>query len=497
MGKDTIRRHPENSKIFQFRGKPVVLVCATEHYGSVMNRPFNFERYLADAKAKSQTLTRLFTLFRELQDCVNPYSPCKPESPDYISPFKRIGPGNALDGQPKYDLGQWNPEFFDRLHRFLSMSGEYGIIVELVFFSNAYTPQVWALNPLNAKNNVNGLDDLNFYDFTSMRDAKLFEWQCAYVQKMIEEVNKYDHIIYEICNEPGSENHSNSSSPTQDEVNDWQCAIANLVRRREAKLPNQHLIAGSQAWRWPCEPYLMGQFEIQSSNLSFGDFPVDIVNIHPMPDTKYGGKLYDLGPLFSKKLFLRAMRDFCLDTYSESKPLNMDEDNISSQYKDIDSWTIHRKRAWMTLLCGGHYDYIDFSIINYCETGTAESQRCIRSWMKHLSEFIQSIDMVRARPLRNFLRQQPELTVEAVVGVENKDYCIYLADERELDQSGAGGKIKGEIVLDLLKGNYEIACFSPVTGLYSLWISLAGDENIHLGLPEFNHDIVLRIRRLN
>ena len=86
--------HPENKKVFLFREKPYVLVCATEHYGAVMNRPFDFEKYLADAAEKKQTLTRLFVLFREQQSSVNPYSTCKPESPDYISSFMRTGPGN-------------------------------------------------------------------------------------------------------------------------------------------------------------------------------------------------------------------------------------------------------------------------------------------------------------------------------------------------------------------------------------------------------------------
>jgi len=34
----TIRIHPKNEQIFEFRGMPLVLVTATEHYGAVMNR---------------------------------------------------------------------------------------------------------------------------------------------------------------------------------------------------------------------------------------------------------------------------------------------------------------------------------------------------------------------------------------------------------------------------------------------------------------------------
>jgi hypothetical protein len=66
--------HPENPRYFLFRGRPRVLICATEHYGSVLNRAFDFERYLDEAADKKQTLTRLFLLFRELQTARNPFA---------------------------------------------------------------------------------------------------------------------------------------------------------------------------------------------------------------------------------------------------------------------------------------------------------------------------------------------------------------------------------------------------------------------------------------
>ena len=50
-----IRIHPQNPKLFEFRGEPLVLLTATEHYGAVMNRPFRFDRYLADTADKGIT----------------------------------------------------------------------------------------------------------------------------------------------------------------------------------------------------------------------------------------------------------------------------------------------------------------------------------------------------------------------------------------------------------------------------------------------------------
>ncbi len=121
---ETVKINPENPKYLLFRGKPLLLVSASEHYGSVINRPFDYEKYLDDAVAHKITMTRTFLLYRELQSARNPSSPCKPESPDYIAPFVRKGPGKAMDGEPIYDLDQWNPEYFDRLHRFLDAASK-------------------------------------------------------------------------------------------------------------------------------------------------------------------------------------------------------------------------------------------------------------------------------------------------------------------------------------------------------------------------------------
>ena len=41
-----IRLHPDNPHYFWFRGKPVVLITAGEHYGAVLNLDFNYVRYL-------------------------------------------------------------------------------------------------------------------------------------------------------------------------------------------------------------------------------------------------------------------------------------------------------------------------------------------------------------------------------------------------------------------------------------------------------------------
>jgi Family of unknown function (DUF6298) len=193
---EPIRIHPHHGKLFLFRGRPRVLICATEHYGSVVNRTFDFGRYLDEAAARGQSLTRL--LFRELQTARNPHSPLKVESPDYVAPWPRSGPGRALDGEPRFDLERWNDEFFGRLDRFASLASERDIVVELTLFSSTYTDQVWALNPLRHENNVNGVGDVHWADYASPRDADLVARQKAYVRRIVQAAYGYDNVYYEV-----------------------------------------------------------------------------------------------------------------------------------------------------------------------------------------------------------------------------------------------------------------------------------------------------------
>lgn len=476
--------HPQNPKYFLFRGRPLALITATEHYGSVVNARFDFERYLHDAANKKQTLTRLFLLFRELQSTRNPYSPLKVESPDFVTPFRRTGPGKALDGEPKFDLDQWNPAYFARLHHFLKRASELGIVVEVTLFSNTYAPQVWALNPLRSENNVNGLKALEWPEYNTLKDPELFKRQTAFVRKVIQEINHYDNIYYEICNEPGGG--VKGFAPPSD-VDAWQAAIAKVIREEMQGKPQKHLVFGSEAFSYT------PKFN-QGTDASFKNPDLDVVNVHPLPDTHYGGRTYQMGNFMSKELMLSEFRDYCLATYRERKPMVMDEDNCASLYRDDAGWVIHRKRAWTALMSGSHYDYIDFSINVGAEAGTDASRAKIRTWMKNLSEFFHSFDFVRSRPLTNWLQNKPVETIESVLGIEGEEYLVYLADAREVTDPAANSPLQAALKLPLPSGRYETRVYSPSSGGYSpaIWIQSTGLAEIDL--PSFNEDIVIRVR---
>ncbi len=483
---EALQIHPDNPKYFLFRGKPLVLISASEHYGSVINRPFDFNKYLADAAEHGMTMTRTFLLFRELQSARNPSSPCKPESPDYIAPWARTGPDKALDGEPKYDLDQWNPEYFERLHRFLQAASDKGIVVELTLFSNTYAENIWALNPLRAENNLQHVGHVSWQDYLSLREPELVRHQSEYARKVIDETSSFDNVYYEICNEPGGAVPGHSSRA---EVDGWQNMIGGVIRDELKQSGRPHLLAGQQAFAY--SPKFLFPQDGSFSNPIF-----EIVNNHPLPDTQMSGHLYQLGNFMSKELMLSQVAEFCRAAYSQLKPLVLDEDNTASMYRDVTGWTIHRKRAWTALLSGSHYDYIDFSITVHSESGTEESRRDVRSWFGHLSELMRSFDFVHSKPSLAWVKSYPNALVASSLVWEDRDFVLYLGDSREVTDPAAGHPIAGSVSVLLPGGNFLVKLYSPKTGLYSPGILIKGGEEIKLPLPPFEDDVVVRATRL-
>jgi hypothetical protein len=479
--------HPDNPRYFLFRGRPLVLIAATEHYGSVINRAFDFERYLADAADKHQTMTRTFLLFREQQSARNPSSPCKPESPDFVTPWPRTGPGNAIDGEPRYDLDRWNPEYFQRLHHFLSRASELGIVVELTLFSNTYGDGVWALNPLRADNNLQSIGKIPWFEYTTLHNSPLLERQLAYAAKIIQETARYDNVYYELCNEPGGNADPHASVA---DVDAWQERVGHVVRAELARLGRPHLVFGSQAFSY--QPTFR-----QELDQSFTEKTFDAVNVHPLPGLVLAGKEYMLGHFMSKQLVLRDFRDFCRASQQFPKPCVHDEDNAASMYRDPIGWTIHRKRAWTALFSQCHYDYIDFSITVGSETGTRESNRLLRTWMRHLSDFMGAIDFIHAHPAPDWITREPPHIVATALAIPGDGYVAYLADDREATDVNSGRPISGSLLVRIPPGNYRAHFCAPTTGASSPPISIRGrDKPVSIELPPFEHDVVLQLRRV-
>jgi hypothetical protein len=310
--------------------------------------------------------------------------------------------------------------------------------------------------------------------------------QLAYVAKIIQETSRYDNVYYEICNEPEG---NFDGRATIADVDAWQARIADTVRQELAKAGSKHLVFGSPAYaQMPAFRYELDQ--------GFSGSVFDAVNVHPLPNIVLGKHVYMLGNFMSKELVLKEFREFCLATNSFGKPCVSDEDNTATLYRDDVGWTIHRKRAWTALLCQTHYDFIDFSVTVGNETGTKESNRKIRTWMKHLSEFIHAFDFIRAKPLEGWFEVRPPHLVASVLAISGEDYAAYLADGREVTDATAGEPISGNVSFHLPAGKYLASLYSPTTGEASPGTHVqGGQQSVVVSLPPFKHDIVLRVVR--
>src|SRR3954462_783043 len=109
-----VQPHPDNPRYFLFHGKPTVLVTSGEHYGAVLNRDFDFLRYLDTLRADRLNLTRIFSgTYREVPgDFAIASNNLAPAPGAYLAPwFQQNG---------KFDLTRWDDRYFERLRRFVS-----------------------------------------------------------------------------------------------------------------------------------------------------------------------------------------------------------------------------------------------------------------------------------------------------------------------------------------------------------------------------------------
>ena len=469
-------------------GRPIVLRTATEHYGALLNAAFDYRPYLDMLAGSGANLTRTFVLFRELQSAVNPYSTCKPESIDYLAPYVRVDAGRedptALDGQPLFDLDQWEPRFFDRLHDFVGRAEALGVVVELTIFSNTYADPVWELNPLHHANNVNQLSPIHWTEHLTTRYPDRLARQFALVDKIVAECRDHPNVIFEPCNEPGAGARVDPpvTATSQPEVNDW---LDRLIARIRSVDDGRHLIAGQEAFRY--EPW------DQPLDRSMTAMDYDIVDVHPLPGTTLGGRTYELGRFMSGDLALAEIRDFCAAAASCPKPMNLDEDNTASQFTESFGWTIHRKRAWVAVLSGCHYDLIDFTIRPGLPIGSPAATAGLRAWTRFLGEACSRWDLAGAVATRDVSLVDGDVVCIAA-GLDSERRAVrlvYLADPTEGTRAHpASGPVRCR--LDLPADDGQLRAYAPVDGRELPPPRRNPDGTVEIELVD---DLLLEVRR--
>ncbi len=201
---EPIRLHPDNPHYFQFRGRPTILITAGEHYGAVMNLDFDYVRYLDVLQAHRFNLTRVFSgTYREVAGSFNiTGNTLAPAAGRFVCPWARSETPGASDGGNKFDLTKWDGVYFARLKDFIVQASRRGVVVELVLFCTMYDDKLWDASPMNVRNNINGVGGVGRQEVYSAKDKDLLAVQQAVARKLVAELNEFDNLYYEICNEP-------------------------------------------------------------------------------------------------------------------------------------------------------------------------------------------------------------------------------------------------------------------------------------------------------
>ncbi|MBV8630334.1 MAG: hypothetical protein JOZ83_05380 [Silvibacterium sp.] len=467
---EAFRLDPKNPHYFLFRGKTVALITSGEHYGAVLNADFDYRRYLDTLQGAGLNYTRLFPgSYVEVpgKSFGIQRNDLAPAEGRFLAPWARSGTPGYAGGGSKFDLDRWNPEYFERLHDYLSEASKRGIVVEMSLFSSQYGEAQWKLSPFNAANNVNDTGTIEWKKLNTLENGKILEYQERYVRKLVHEVNGFDNVIFELQNEPFADrpvlagivnpylfppgrNQFPNTIETADEASlAWQARVAEWIRSEEASLPNRHLIAQNY-----CD------FGMPVSRVVPG---MDIVNFH------------------------YAYPQAASANYGLGKLLGYDETGFLGQED-----AAYRREAWNFMLSGGGlFDGLDYSFSvghedgsNTAPNGPGGGSPGLRRQLGVLSKFLQSLPLADMAPdYRTVINAGP--TYARVLSAPGKVYAIYL--------DGGG---PAELLLDLPSANYS-----------SEWIDTESGELVNkegftlvrgkavLRSPPFQHGIALKLIR--
>jgi hypothetical protein len=438
--------HPDNPHYFQFRGKPTVLITSAEHYGAVLNREFDYVKYLDELRAHGLNLTRTFTgvYAEDSRSFGITRNTLAPMAGKLLCPWARSATPGYAGGGNKFDLSRWDPAYFARLKDFMTQASKRDIVVELALFCPFYEDSMWKLSPMNAANNIN---DVGKLPRTSVYDRKkngaLQAIQESLVKKLVAELNGFDNLYFEVCNEPyfGGV------------TDDWQRRIIDVLVETEKPLRHKHLLSLNIA---------NGAKKVEKPHPAVGIF-----NFH-----------YASPP----------------DAVKQNFALNKVIGENETGFKGTGD-THYRMEGWEFILAGGAlYNNLDYSFTVGHEAGTFEyppktpggGNRGFRRQMKALKDFIGSFDFLRMRPDETTVKGGlPARGRIRMLSEPGKQYAAYLF-----------GGPEAQLSLLLPKGEYKVEWVDPLTG------KVVQDSRVRstkpatiLASPRFKTDIALRILR--
>lgn len=442
-----IRLLNSNPHYFEYNGKPTVLITSGEHYGAVLNPDFNFEIYLNELKRNGLNMTRTMTgAYFEPAGAFNiEENTLGPMANKFICPFQRAMVENTPEKGKKFDLDNWNPNYFLRLKAFIKEAQQQGVVVELSLFCPFYEDAQWLLSPFNSINNINNVGRITRNEpYTLDKNDGLLRIQEKMVRKIVDELKDYPNLVYEICNEPYF------GGITLE----WQERISNVITETEESFVFKHLITQNIA---------NGSQKINHPNSL-----VSVFNFH-----------YATPPIAVTL------------NYGLNKVVGDNETGFKGQ-KD----STYRKEAWEFMLAGGGlFNNLDYSFtvghergtFNYHDKQPGGGNTNYRNQLGFLKKFMESFQFEKMKPDSMVCSGGiPEGCKAYVLMEEGKQYAFYAM---------TGKSISPEF--NLPAGNYLLEWLNPVTGIHSKKITIKHKGGrLIVKSPATKEDIALSIKRV-
>lgn len=441
---EPIKLHPDNPHYFLWKGKPTILITSGEHYGAVLNRRFDGRTYLATLQSHGFNLTRTFSgAYCEPAGAFNiERNTLAPAKGDLICPWARSDTPGYAHGGAKFDLMKWDERYFSRLTHFVAEAGRRGVVVELVLFCPFYNDSMWALSPMNARNNINGIGRIERRDVYTLKHKDVLAVQDAMVRRIVEALKDFDNVYYEICNEPYERRTADA----------WQEHIAETIVQAESELKVKHLIAQNIANK--------------SKKVEAPNPHVSILNFH-----------YAKPPIAVEQ------------NYHHHRVIGDDETGFAGQ----DRVRPYRLEAWDFIVAGGAvFSHLDYSFAVGYENGTAEINApggggsTLRKQLEILKDFIYGFDFIKLRPDNSIIKAGvPKGTTARALVEDGQAYAVYV-----------NGNNVTQLALDLPAGRYNAEWLNTKTGVVESSESFTHDGGTHtLRAPGYTDDIALRVGR--
>ena len=461
---------PSNPHYFMFRGKPEILITSAEHYGAVVNGEFDYVRYFDALKSYGLNYTRIYpgALFEPVDKFI-PGNTLGVRPEKLILPWARSNTPGYSPGGNLFDLNKWDKDYFERLRDFIEKASERGIVVEICFFNCQYE-DTWPISPLYFKNNIQGEGKCGFNDTQTLLFPDVAQRQSDYVRKIVQEVNAFDNIILEICDEPILFDTPDSLAGS------WIKHMVNVIKETEKSLPSKHLIAQQ----------IEGKM----------DGPVDFSHD---PDVQVIVTQY----VWAAGDQMGGLKGLDYE-YGHNKVIELNETDYYPVWygENNDKISASRVEAWEFIVGGGG----GFNQLNGLYTvknpaGITDDNKLLCTSLSKLKEFMHGFDFVKMKPDRNFvIHGIPEGTFYRCISEPGKQYALYIHHSIRKGESYYfinPGQYRENIVLSVPEGNYLTEWLNPADGgvLASEKIKVEGSEYT-LTTPQYKIDIALRIKKI-